>query len=87
MNKTLATLLDFLLAKKYIGGRHIPEGKLIKLVTRNINNHEKREFEREYKRIMNDCIIMRMKKKTGKGDDWHISLNPRELKELMEMLR
>jgi len=32
--------------------------------------------------VTNAKIILRVKKKTGKGSNWHISLNPRKLKEL-----
>ena len=86
MNLVLKTILLFLIDKKYIGGKHIPEDKLIKSKTKWIDTKAKKEFEKEYKRMLNDSFILRLKKRTGKGSNWHISLNPRKLKELYEIL-
>ena len=45
------------------------------------------EFEKEYRDTINNQLILKIKKRTGKGSDWHVSLNPRKLKELYEMIR
>ena len=70
-----------------MGGKHTPEEKLIKSKTKWLEADKVREFEKEYKQIVNEGIILRSKKMTGKGSDWHVSLNPRTLKELYEKLR
>ena len=75
-----------MLSKKCIGGKHTPEEKLIKSKTKWLESDEKKEFEKEYKQTINNSIILRSKKMTGKGSDWHVSLNPRRLKELYEKL-
>ncbi|MFH1637671.1 MAG: hypothetical protein ABIB71_04585 [Candidatus Woesearchaeota archaeon] len=36
---------------------------------------------------INNQLILKTKKRTGKGSDWHISLNPRNLKEVYEMIK
>ena len=41
---------------------------------------------KEYRDAINNHLILKIKKRTGKGSDWHISLNPRKLKELYEMI-
>ena len=87
MNKALKAILLAMLSKKCIGGKHTPEEKLIKSKTKWLESDEKKEFEKEYKQTINNSIILRSKKMTGKGSDWHISLNPRMLKELYEKLR
>jgi len=87
MNNSLKAILIYLLNKKYIGGRHTPENRLIKSKTKWIDKEEEGRFDKEYKKMINQGIILRQKKKTGKGSDWHISLNPRKLKEVYEMLK
>ena len=77
----------YLLNKKYIGGKHTPEDKLIKSKTKWINPKDLIGFDKEYKKMINEGFILRTKKKTGKGSDWHICLNPRKLKELYEIIK
>jgi len=86
MNKVLMAILVFLLNKRYIGSRHTPEKALIKSKTKWIDTKTKKDFNKEYKNMINEGFILRMKKRTGKGSDWHICLNPRKLKELIEVL-
>lgn len=87
MNTALKAILLTMLSKKCIGGKHTPEEKLVKSKTKWLESDEKKEFEKEYKQIVNNGVILRSKKMTGKGSDWHVSLNPRMLKELYEKLR
>ncbi len=86
MNKVLEAVLAYLINRRYIGGKHIPEKELIKSKTKWVDKKEKKDFEKEYKKMVNEGFILRIKKRTGKGSDWHICLNPRKLKELNEML-
>ena len=87
MNRILKTILIFLLSKKYIGARHTPEKKLIKSKTKWVNNRERKEFEKQYREIINKEIILRQKKRTKKCSDYHICLNPKKLKEVIMMLK
>lgn len=76
----------YLLNHKYIGRRHTPEDRLIKSKTKWIESTGETGFKKDYKKMINQGIILRKKKKTGKGTDWHVSLNPRKLKELGKIL-
>jgi len=86
MNGALKAIITFMLSKKYIGGKHTPEEKLINSKTKWLQKEDLNNFKKEYRNIINGQLILRMKKRTGKGSDWHISLNPRKLKELNEMI-
>ncbi|MFH1073211.1 MAG: hypothetical protein V1743_07325 [Nanoarchaeota archaeon] len=87
MNAALKAVLATMLNKHYIGGKHIPEDKIVKSKTQWLQKHELDEFETEYKQAVNSELFIRLKKRTGKGSDWHISLNPRKLKEIYEMIK
>lgn len=87
MNSVLKSIITSMLNKKVIGGKHTPEGKLITSKTRWLKKEEYNEFNKEYRDAINSQLILKIKKRTGKGSDWHISLNPRKLKELYEMIR
>jgi len=86
MNSGLKAILLFLLNKRYIGNKHFPESKLIVSRTKYLSTEEQKEFEKEYKELINGLFLLKLKKRTGKGADWHISLNPRRLKEIYEMI-
>lgn len=86
MNKNLETILLYLINKRIIGAKHTSENKLVQSKTKWISKEEKKEFAIQYKEIINKRIIIRVKKRTGKGSDWHISINPRKIKELNQIL-
>lgn len=86
MNRALKAILVFMLNHRYFNNKHTPEKILIVVKTKWLNQHERKDFEREYKDILNQGIILRLKKRTGKGSDWHISLNSRKIKELDQFL-
>ena len=87
MNKAIEALLSSLLNKRKIGGSHTPENKAVMPKTKWLSDGERKEFENEYRNLLNQGVLLRMKKRTGKGDDWHISLNPRKLREIYDILR
>lgn len=87
MNVALKALIRLMLGKEKIGGAHIPEDKVLNRIIKWSNKDERREFDKEYQAAINEGLIMRIKKRTGKGSDWHISLNPRELKTIYERMR
>ncbi len=82
MNRALKAMLTTMLHRKYIGGRHTPEEKLVNSKTKWLQKEEIIEFGMEYKQALNEGLVIRMLKRTGKGSDWHVSLNPRRLKEI-----
>lgn len=86
MNKAIKALLTTLLNQKKIGGNHAPEKQLLISKIRWLGKEERKEFEKEYKELLNNEIILRAKKRTGKGFDWHISLNPKRVKETYEQI-
>lgn len=86
MNGALKDLIIFMLNRRYIGGKHTLEERLINSKTKWLRKEDYRYFEKEYRELINNQSILRVKKRTGKGSDWHISLNPRRLKELNEMI-
>jgi hypothetical protein len=73
-----------MLNRSIIGGAHTPEKEMIKSKTRWLNNEERRKFKEEYEELVKGVMILRIKKKTGKGSDWHISLNPKMIPILKE---
>jgi hypothetical protein len=85
MNKAIKALLTTLLNQRKIGGNHIPEELIISSKTRWLNKDERRDFKREYKELINSQTILKVKKRTGKGFDWHISLNPKSVEEVLRI--
>ena len=83
----IKTILEDMLRFKYIGSRHTPEGKFLRRTIILLDKKQRREFVKEYKQIINDGLIIRELKRTKKGMDWHISLNPRKLKEIHEVIK
>lgn len=86
MNPALKELLMDLLRKRVIGAKHTPEDRIIKVNTRWLQRPQRKEFRKEYGQLVREELILRSKKMTGKSADWHISLNPRKLKEVEEMI-
>ena len=80
MNEIVKGLLHYLFNRKYIGERHIPEDRALKPRLKKMSKKEQKEFYKYYHDLINEAIILRVKKKTGKGQDWHISLNPKSTK-------
>ena len=83
MNKAIQALLTTLLNKRKIGGSHIPEQLMLSSKTKWLSKGERREFNKEYKELINNQVILRSKKRTGKGYDWHISLNPKSVEQAL----
>ena len=87
MNPSLKELCLRLLNRRIIGKKHTPEKKLLLWKTKYLFSSEKKLFEKEYKLFVQKEYILRVKKMTGKQGDWHISINPRFLKEIYEELK
>jgi len=86
MNEAIKEVLKLLLHKHIIGHKHFPEDLLIKNRIRHLPRYEQREFYEEYFTLVNKGYFWRLKKRTGKGTEWHISLNPEYLHEIIEII-
>jgi hypothetical protein len=86
MNEATKEMLWHLHAKKIIGRKHVPENKILKYTIKWLSKKEKKEFEKGYRQLLSEKILLRTKKRTGKGTDWHISLNPKKMQEIEEIL-
>lgn len=86
MNRAIKALLMSMLNQKIIGGKHTVEDRIIKSKSKWLDKKEKKEFEKEYKELVKQEAIIRMKKRTGKRYDWHISLNAKKVNEMIRWL-
>jgi len=82
LDKVARSVLLTLLNRRCIGGKHTSEDAVIKQKTKWLNKSEFKEFEFEYTQLIRNEILIRLKKRTGKSADWHISINPRKLGEV-----
>lgn len=88
MNKALIALFRSLLNWWYIGEKHTPESKIIKSKIKWLCKKERKEFHKECgKEIKQNNTVIRIRKRTKKGSDWHISVNPRKIKEIIERIK
>jgi len=77
--------LEFLINREYIGGkRHFPEKKLITSRIKWLNKKEQKAFYKEYDSIRH--YFFRDKKRTGKGDEWHLSVKTEYLGEIKRLI-
>lgn len=77
----LIAMLRWMLVQGIIGGKHTPEGRVMKRIA-----HLPRDEQNEIKKEWEHCIkqlqwVFRMKK-TG---EWHVSLNPKVLAEIKQL--
>jgi len=82
-----AVLRELLLRGK-IGGAHAPLGS----ITNNMpdkflhNKKGRKAIAIAIKELANACWVIILQKRTGKGSDLHISINPRKIKEINDYL-
>ena len=76
-----------MLNKKIIGARHTPEEPIIKSKIKYLSKIEQQQFYEEYKLLIDDGVILRCKKATGKSQDFHIYLNPKCLNQVYELIK
>lgn len=81
-------ILRELIRKKKFGGAHTPLDNIThKLPDEFINDKkDQKEVEESIKDLANSGFIILLKKKTGKGSDLHVSINPRVLREIYSFL-
>jgi len=75
-------ILESLLNKRRIGGKHTEEKNCLRKI-KNLSPEEKSIVLKEWKWCINQELILRLPK-TG---EWHVSLNPRKLKEVYEIIK
>ena len=73
-------ILRKLFRKKRIGCKHTEEKNCFRSV-KNLSDEEQRLVYEEWVMCINEGLVLRMKK-TG---EWHVSLNPRMLKEIRRL--
>ena len=81
-----ATILEFLLKKNCIGGVHTPLDR-VKACIQLHSKQDKKEFEDALHELIRVSWITSASKRTGKGTDIHLSLNPRALNEITDFLK
>ncbi len=70
------------------GGKHTPLDFVIKGIPENYRNTHKgrKTVEKVLKGLLNEELILLPVKRTGKGSDNHVSLNPRKVSEIKQFL-
>ena len=82
INNGTKTIIRRLLTRRYIGGKHTEENHIFQWMS-HLPSKEGSGVLDEWKMLINEGFILRSKK-TG---EYHISLNPRKLKELYELIK
>ena len=81
-------VLHKLIRSNIWGAKHTPLYYVLKSIPEHFrNNHNgKKIIEKVLKDLLNDELVIILFKKTGKGSDQHISLNPRKVSEIKQFL-
>ncbi len=81
-------ILQKLIRPNLWGGKHTPLDFVKKGIPEHYRNTHKgkRVFEKALKDLVNDGWIIIVAKRTGKGSDEHISLNPRKVSDIKQFL-
>ena len=81
-------ILEKLIRGNIWGGKHTPLGFVTKGIPEHYRNNHKgmKVVERVLKELTNDEWILLSPKRTGKGSDEHLSLNPRKVSEIRSWL-
>ena len=83
-----AFILRTLVKKRKFGGAHTPLDKITNSLPDELLHAKKRQraIDEAVKELVNLSWVIVMKKRTGKGSDLHISINPRKIREISEYL-
>ena len=94
----LAPMEEIMLIKKHIiqklirgnvwGGKHTPLDLVIKGIPEHYRNTHQgmRTVKKALKELLNDGFVIVLIKRTGKGADNHVSLNPRKVAEIKQFI-
>ena len=82
-------ILQKLIRSNVWGGKHIPLDFVIRGTPEHYRNTHKgkKVVEKVLKELINDEWIILLTKKTGKGSDDHISLNPRKVGNIKQCIQ
>jgi hypothetical protein len=88
VEKVKALVLRELIKKGKFGGAHTPlENITSRLPDIFLHNKKgQKAIDRAVQELVNLLFVIIMKKRTGKGSDLHISINPRKSKEIGQYL-
>ncbi len=78
-------ILEFLVKKGCIGGAHTPLDR-VRSCTEMHSKQDKKEFEEALEDLIRNEWVFVLNKRTGRGSDEHISINPRAMKEIAAFL-
>jgi hypothetical protein len=86
MNAGLIRIIIALRNRNVIGHKHFPERLAIVSKIKRLPKQEQKEILAQYNELVNKGYFWRLMKKTGKGSEWHVSINPEMLKEIEELI-
>ena len=81
MKEELIALLRWMISQGMIGGRHTPEGRVMKRIA-HLPRDEHDAIVDEWEHCIKQLQWVFRMKKTG---EWHVSLNPKMLSELKQL--
>ena len=81
-------ILEYLIKKGIFGGAHTPIERVIHDLPAQFLQDKRcrKKINEAIKGLVNNGWLMVRKKRTGKGDSLHISINPRSVKEVSAFL-
>lgn len=81
-------ILQKLIRSNTWGGKHSPRDFIMKGLPEQYRNQHKgrKAIEKAIKELTNNEWVFMITKKTGKGSDTHVSLNPRKVREIQQFL-
>jgi len=81
-------ILNKLIRSNIWGAKHTPIYYVIKAIPEHFRNTPKGKklIEKTLKELVSDEWVVILFKRTGKGSDQHISLNPRKVSEIKQFL-
>ncbi len=82
LSKETIAILRSLLNKRRIGGKHTEEKNCLRWI-KNLPPDQHRHVSREWEQCVREGLVLRYIK-TGEN---HVSLNPRRLKEIYELIK
>ncbi len=88
VKKVKAFVLEELIKRSKFGGAHTPLDNVIRLLPDEFLHDKKgrRVIDDAVKELVNAGWLIVQRKRTGKGADLHVSINPRTIKEISAFL-
>jgi hypothetical protein len=86
MNEQLLRILKAMVSKNIIGHKHAPERLIILPKIKLLSKAEQKQFYKEYHGFIQNNYFWRIKKRTGKGSEWHISIDPDLIQQIKKII-